>query len=128
MNDSAHKHEFVSAHELEFTVLPLSMVPEIPDSKGHKESKLRTALRELPAGGFTFIKGDPFLIRKRVSDMCSRIKRNTKNRKDFSIRVYELDGVEGLGVWRVDKDPSQAKKLFPTNVPWPNKEQMMSGK
>ena len=117
----------MSSYNMEFSVVPPELAPEIPEAKGHKESAIRTALKELPPGGFMFIKGRDPQVRKRVSDMCSRISKLTKT-KSFVIRLYEADGDEGIGIWRTDVDPRYAKKVISTEIPWPSKDKMMAGK
>lgn len=120
------------SYSLEFDVIPVEFAPEIPEARGNKESPLRTALKELPRGGFVFVKGRNDRTRKRVSDMCSRIRRLSKHVKAFSIRSYEANGEVGIGVWRTDVAPVDTRLARPVvnnqGVPWPSKEQKMAGK
>lgn len=122
----------ISSYELTFNVLPPELAPEMPEARGNKESPLRSALKEMPRGGFIFVKGREEPIRKRLSDMCSRICKLSRKKKAFSIRLHVVDGEEGIGVWRTDTgeiDPRLAKPVVNVKeIPWPTKDKLMSGK
>lgn len=125
-------NQFTTSYNIEFDVLSAEIAPEIPEARGNKESPLRTALKDLPNGGFVFVKGSDIHTRKRVSDMCSRIRRMSNRTKNFSLRLFTLDGEDGVGIWRTDVvpvDPRLAKvKVKNTEIPWPTKDKLMAGK
>lgn len=120
-----------SAYDIRFTVLPPEQAPEIPDARGARESPLRAALKALPRGGFLFVIGNDPGTRKRISDICTRIRKDSVFR-EFAIRTYTQCGREGLGIWRVDTsvlDRPKAKVVeTDKEVPQPSKSQLMAGR
>lgn len=78
-----------------------------------------------------FVSGNDAGTRKRVTDMCTRIRRVTKH-KEFAIRAYTHNRYEGIGVWRVDlplvTGRAAAKAIESTEIPQPSKPQLMAGK
>lgn len=122
---------FVSSYDLAFTVVPPEEAPALPASRGARESPIRSALKALPRGGFMFVAGNDLATRKRVTDMCTRIRQVTKY-KEFAIRTCTHNRYGGIGVWRVDEPlttgRATAKTIESTEIPQPTKSQLMAGK